>query len=72
MCLSALYLLVRRRGLFIFLINRRISWSFLIKPGDRCFTRRRDRESINGSFCREPIHDVNMQERGVGKFVSLQ
>lgn len=43
MCLSALYLLlVRRRNLFIFLINRRIPWSFLIKPGDRCFTRGRE------------------------------
>lgn len=25
--------------------------------------RDRDRESISGSFCREPIHDVNMQQR---------
>ena len=27
--------------------------------------RERDRESISGSFCREPIHDVNMQERAL-------
>lgn len=25
--------------------------------------REKDRESISGSFCREPVHDVNMQER---------
>ena len=27
--------------------------------------RERDRESISGSFCREPIHDANMQERAL-------
>ena len=30
--------------------------------------RERDRESISGLFCREPIHDVNMRK---GALVSL-
>lgn len=34
-------LLVRRRSLFIFLINRRVPQGFVIKPGDRCFMRGR-------------------------------
>ena len=29
----------------------------------------RDRESINGSFCREPIHDVNMHLGEENKFI---
>lgn len=42
MCLGAVcLLLVRRRSLFIFLINRRVPQGFLIKPRDRCFTRGR-------------------------------
>ena len=65
MCLNPVYLLlVRRRSLFIFVVNRRVPWGFPIKSGDRCFMR--GRETGNQSvvhFAREPNHDVNTRER---------
>lgn len=63
-------LLVRRRSLFICLINRRVPQGFVIKPKDICSTRRGRTGNKSVLCCAEDQPMIRAWRKGRGKFVS--